>query len=126
MKNKTFVGRDVYVKCANEKIQIGTELFEIDFRAQFSETIFASSSTSNASDIRQCGAMSKPCISLNSTLPHIIPSVFSNLLIDKSAEVTWEASACDVSIKSLDAEGARRNVVLNSSIGSKTKSLCSC
>ncbi|KAH7815722.1 uncharacterized protein MONOS_93 [Monocercomonoides exilis] len=91
-----------------------------------SETIFASSSADNASDTRQCGAMSEPCISLNVALPHIIPSVYSNLLIDKSAEVTGEASACDVSIKSLDAEGARGSVVLNSSIGSKTKSLVSC
>ncbi|KAH7828285.1 uncharacterized protein MONOS_12558 [Monocercomonoides exilis] len=154
MENKAFVGRDVYVKCANVKTQIGAELFELDFRAPFvrdlamwgctapdysdeqdllllvvvyqSETIFASSSADNASDTRQCGAMSEPCISLNVALPHIIPSVYSNLLIDKSAEVTGEASACDVSIKSLDAEGARGSVVLNSSIGSKTKSLVSC
>ncbi|KAH7832355.1 uncharacterized protein MONOS_6026 [Monocercomonoides exilis] len=154
MENKAFVGRDMYVKCANVKTQIGVELFELDFRAPFvrdlamwgctapdygdeqdllllvvvyqSETIFASSSAYNASDSHQCGAMSEPCISLNVALPHIIPSVYSNLLIDKSAEVTGEASACDVSIKSLDAEGVRGNVMLNSSIGSKTKSLVSC
>ncbi|KAH7831842.1 uncharacterized protein MONOS_1229 [Monocercomonoides exilis] len=154
MNNKAYKGRDLYVKCTNIKSQISVELFQLDFRPPFvrelamwgctapdyadeqdllllvvvyqSETIFASSSADNASDTRQCGTMSEPCISLNVALPHIISSVYSNLLIDKSAEMTGEASACDVSIKSLDAEGARGNVVLNSSIGSKTKSLVSC
>ncbi|KAH7830052.1 uncharacterized protein MONOS_9073 [Monocercomonoides exilis] len=154
MNNKALIGRDLYVRCTNIRSQISIELFQLDFRPPFvrelamwgctaqnyydeqdllllvvvyqSETIFASSSTDNASDTRQCGTMSEPCISLNVALPHIIPSVYSNLLIDKSAEVTGEASACDVSIKSLDAEGVRGNVVLNSSIGSKTKSLVSC
>ncbi|KAH7831574.1 uncharacterized protein MONOS_11911 [Monocercomonoides exilis] len=132
----------------------GAELFDLDFRAPFvrefamcgcaapdyadeqdllllvvvyqSETIFASSTTDNASDSQQRGAMSEPFISLNEALPHIIPSVYSSFLIDKSAEVTGEASACDVWLKSLDEEGERGNVVLNSSIGSKTKSLVSC
>ncbi|KAH7830265.1 uncharacterized protein MONOS_11786 [Monocercomonoides exilis] len=154
MENKAFVGRDVYVKCANVKTQTGAELFDLDFRAPFvrefamcgctapdyadvqdllllvvvyqSETIFASSTTDNASDSQQRGAMSEPCISLNVALPHIIPSVYCSFLIDKSAEVTGEASACDVWLKSLDEEGERGNVVLNSSIGSKTKSLVSC
>ncbi|KAH7831712.1 uncharacterized protein MONOS_539 [Monocercomonoides exilis] len=144
----------MYVKCENVVIQIGTELFQLDFMPPFvrefamwgctaqnyndeqdllliviecqSETIFASSSVDNASDTRQCGAMSEPCISLNVALLHIIPSVFSNLLIDKSAVVSKEASACDVSIKSLDAEGVRGNIVLNSSIRSKASILDSC
>ncbi|KAH7819654.1 putative Protein tyrosine and serine/threonine kinase [Monocercomonoides exilis] len=154
MENKAFRGRDVYVKCANVEAQIGAELFQLDFRPPFvrelamwgctapdyadeqdllllvvvyqSETIFASSSADNASDTRQCGTMSEPCISLNVALHHIIPSVFSNLLIGKSAVVSGEASACDVWIKSLSAEGERGNIVLNSSIGSKRSNLFSC
>ncbi|KAH7827874.1 uncharacterized protein MONOS_271 [Monocercomonoides exilis] len=154
MGNKTFVRIDVSVKCTNIKSQISVELFQLDFRAQFvrefamcgctapdyadeqdllllvvvyqSETIFASSTTDNASDSQQRGAMSEPCISLNEALPHIIPSVYSSFLIDKSAEVTVEASACDVWLKSLDEEGERGNVVLNSSIDSKASSLISC
>ncbi|KAH7825712.1 uncharacterized protein MONOS_9036 [Monocercomonoides exilis] len=61
-----------------------------------SETIFASSSADNASDSRQCGDITAPCSSLNVALSHIIPSVYSNLLINKSAVASWEASACDV------------------------------
>ncbi|KAH7824527.1 uncharacterized protein MONOS_6986 [Monocercomonoides exilis] len=91
-----------------------------------SETIFASSSSDNASDSRQCGFMSEPCILLNVALPNIIPSAHSNLLIDKSAEVTGEASAYDVSIKSLDAEGVKGVLHLNCFIESKTGSLFAC
>ncbi|KAH7822342.1 uncharacterized protein MONOS_12358 [Monocercomonoides exilis] len=111
LENKAFRGRDVYVRCSNIKSQIRSELFQLDFRPPYyqvlsiwgctakhyadeqdllllvienqSETIFASSLTGNASDTRQCGAMSEPCISLNVALPHFIPSVYSNLLIDK-------------------------------------------
>ncbi|KAH7832651.1 uncharacterized protein MONOS_13277 [Monocercomonoides exilis] len=132
MENKAFRGRDVYVKCTNIKSQISIELFQLDFRPPFvrdlamwgciaqnyydeedllllvvvyqSETIFASSTADNASDSRQCGGMSGPCISLNDALPHVIPSACSNLPIDKSAVVSGEASTHDVTIKSLDAE----------------------
>eukprot|EP00770_Monocercomonoides_exilis_P002021 MONOS_2006.1-p1 / transcript=MONOS_2006.1 / gene=MONOS_2006 / organism=Monocercomonoides_exilis_PA203 / gene_product=unspecified product / transcript_product=unspecified product / location=Mono_scaffold00038:182771-183448(+) / protein_length=226 / sequence_SO=supercontig / SO=protein_coding / is_pseudo=false len=90
-----------------------------------SETIFASSTADNASDSLQCGGMSGPCISLNVALAHVIPSVYSNLLIDKSAEVTGEASTHDVTIKSLDPEGVRGNILLNSSIERKMGSLVS-
>ncbi|KAH7817049.1 uncharacterized protein MONOS_18166 [Monocercomonoides exilis] len=71
-----------------------------------SETIFSSSSADNASKTRQC--------------------IYSNLLIDKSAEVTGEASAHDVTIKSLDPEGVRGNILLNSSIERKMGSFISC
>ncbi|KAH7818351.1 uncharacterized protein MONOS_5917 [Monocercomonoides exilis] len=91
-----------------------------------SEKIFASSSAGEASDSLQCGAISAPCYSLNVALPHIIPSVYSNLLIDKSAIVSGEASAIDVSIKSLNPEGVRGNIVLNFIIRSKRSSLVSC
>ncbi|KAH7828745.1 uncharacterized protein MONOS_14562 [Monocercomonoides exilis] len=67
-----------------------------------SEKIFASSTADNASDSRQCGAMNEPCISLNVALPHVIHSVYSNLLIDKRAVVSGEASTSDVSIEQLD------------------------
>ncbi|KAH7816617.1 uncharacterized protein MONOS_6578 [Monocercomonoides exilis] len=154
MENKAFVGRDVYVKCANVKTQIGAELFELDFRAPFvrefavwgctapdygdeqdllllvvvyrSETIFASSSSNNSSDSRQCGGISEPCISLNVALPHIIPSAYSNLLIDKSAEVTGEARARDVTIKSLEQESDKGVLLLNCSVESNTDSLVTC
>ncbi|KAH7824021.1 uncharacterized protein MONOS_9267 [Monocercomonoides exilis] len=111
MNNKALTGRDLYVRCTNIKSQISIELFQLDFRPPFvrdlamwgctaqdysdeqdllllmvvyqSETIFASSSADNTSDSRQCGAVSAPCSSLNIALSHIIPSVYSNLLIDK-------------------------------------------
>ncbi|KAH7826245.1 uncharacterized protein MONOS_7668 [Monocercomonoides exilis] len=153
MENKAFLGRDVYVKCANVKSQISIELFQLDFRPPFvrefamwgctapdygdeqdllllvvvyqSETIFASSSSNNSSDSRQCGGISEPCISLNVALPHVIPSVYSNLLIDKSAEVTGEASAYDVSIEQLDPEGIGGDILMNLIIESKMGSLIS-
>ncbi|KAH7819764.1 uncharacterized protein MONOS_4227 [Monocercomonoides exilis] len=90
------------------------------------ETIFVSSSTSNASDLRKCGEMSEPCIFLNATLPHIIPSVYSNLLIEEYALVPGEASTHGMTVKSLDAEGVRGYEMLNSSIGSKKSSLVLC
>ncbi|KAH7822977.1 uncharacterized protein MONOS_2645 [Monocercomonoides exilis] len=78
------------------------------------EKIFVSSSTSNASDPRKCGEMSKPCIFLNTTLPHIIPSVYSNLLVDEISLISGEASTHDMTVKSLDAEGVRGDIMLNS------------
>ncbi|KAH7817264.1 uncharacterized protein MONOS_3710 [Monocercomonoides exilis] len=154
MNNKALTGRDLYVRCTNIRSQISIELFQLDFRPPFvrdramwgctaqnyydeedllelivgyqSETIFASSSANNTSDSRQCGAISAPCSSLNVALSHIIPSVYSNLLIDEISLVSGEASIHDVSIKSLDAEEERGNIVLNNSIGSKTGSLILC
>ncbi|KAH7820187.1 uncharacterized protein MONOS_6066 [Monocercomonoides exilis] len=90
------------------------------------ETIFASSSVDNASDSRQCGAISAPCSSLNSALSHIIPSVYSNLLIDKRAVVSGEASTSDVTIKSLEQESDKGVLRLNCCIESKTGSLVAC
>ncbi|KAH7816427.1 uncharacterized protein MONOS_14061 [Monocercomonoides exilis] len=138
MENKAYVGRDLYVRCTNIKSQISIELFELDFRAPFvrefamwgctaqdhadeqdllligvvyrSETIFASSSYDNSSDSPQRGGISEPCISLNVALPHIIPSVYSNFLIDKSAVVSGEASVCDVTIKLLEQESVKGNI----------------
>eukprot|EP00770_Monocercomonoides_exilis_P013405 MONOS_13352.1-p1 / transcript=MONOS_13352.1 / gene=MONOS_13352 / organism=Monocercomonoides_exilis_PA203 / gene_product=unspecified product / transcript_product=unspecified product / location=Mono_scaffold00814:24333-29471(+) / protein_length=1713 / sequence_SO=supercontig / SO=protein_coding / is_pseudo=false len=154
MENKAFVGRDVYVRCTNIKSQISIELFQLDFRPPFvrefamwgctapdygdeqdllllvvvyqSETIFASSSSDNTSDSRQCGAINAPCSSLNIALSHIIPSVYSNLLVDEISLVSGEASIHDVSIKSLDAEGVRGTILLNRIIERKKGSLVSC
>ncbi|KAH7820494.1 uncharacterized protein MONOS_331 [Monocercomonoides exilis] len=154
MNNKAFKGRDLYVRCTNIKSQINIELFQLDFRPPFvrefamwgcteqnyydeqdfllfvvvyqSETIFASSSADNASDTRQCGGISEPCISLNVALPHIIPSAYSNLLINKSAKVTGEARARDVTIKSLEQESDKGVLHLNCSVESNTDSLVTC
>ncbi|KAH7826683.1 uncharacterized protein MONOS_7941 [Monocercomonoides exilis] len=154
MENKAFVGRDVYVKYADVNTQTGAELFELDFRAPFvrdlamwertapnyadeqdlfllvvayqSEMIFASSSADNTSDTRQCGAISGPCSLLNVALSHIIPSAYSNLLIEKSALVSGEASARVVTIKSLEQESDKGVLRLNCCIESKTGSLVSC
>ncbi|KAH7820464.1 uncharacterized protein MONOS_8745 [Monocercomonoides exilis] len=154
MNNKAFKGRDLYVRCTNIKSQINIELFQLDFRPPFvrefamwgctaqdhtdeqdllllvvvyrSETIFASSSSNNSSDSRQCGGISEPCISLNVALPHIIPSAYSNLLTDKSAEVTGEARARDVTIKSLEQESDKGVLHLNCSVESNTDSLVTC
>ncbi|KAH7830486.1 uncharacterized protein MONOS_13365 [Monocercomonoides exilis] len=154
MNNKALTGRDLYVRCTNIRSQISIELFQLDFRPPFvrdlamwgctaqnyydeedllelivgyqSETIFASSSADNASDTRQCGAISGPCSSLNVALSHIIPSAYSNLLIDKSALVSGEASARDVTIKSLEQESDKGVLHLNCCIESKTGSLVAC
>ncbi|KAH7818474.1 uncharacterized protein MONOS_4666 [Monocercomonoides exilis] len=154
MNNKALTGRDLYVRCTNIRSQISIELIQLDFRPPFvrdltmwsctatnyceeqdllllvvvyqSETIFASFSVDNASDTRQCGVMSEPCISLNIVLPHIIPSACSNLLIDKSAVVSGEASTSDVSIEQLDPEGIGGDILMNLIIEIKRGSLLSC
>ncbi|KAH7830516.1 uncharacterized protein MONOS_11142 [Monocercomonoides exilis] len=154
MNNKALTGRDLYVRCTNIKSQISIELFQLDFRPPFvrdlamwgctaqnyydeedllelivvyqSETIFASSSADNSSDTLQCGAISGPCSSLNVALSHIIPSAYSNLLIDKNALVSGEASAHDVTIKSLEQESDKGVLHLNCFIESKTGCLVAC
>ncbi|KAH7830430.1 uncharacterized protein MONOS_10574 [Monocercomonoides exilis] len=154
VNNKALTGRDLYVRCTNIKSQISIELFQLDFRPPFvrdlamwgctaqnyydeedllelivgyqSETIFASSSADNASDTLQCGAISGPCSSLNVALSHIIPSAYSNLLIDKSALASGEASARDVTIKSLEQESDKGVLHLNFFVESKTDSLVTC
>ncbi|KAH7815809.1 uncharacterized protein MONOS_13250 [Monocercomonoides exilis] len=106
MNYKAFTGRELHVRCIYIKSQISIVLFQLNFKHPFvcefamwvctaqnyydeqdllllvvvsqSETIFASSSASNAFDSRKCGGMSGPCISLNVALTHIIPSVYSN------------------------------------------------
>ncbi|KAH7830992.1 uncharacterized protein MONOS_12998 [Monocercomonoides exilis] len=142
------------ISCAGCEFCSVNELFQLDFRPLFNqelaiwgctaqnhadeqdlllvviacqrETIFASSSAFNASDSRQCGEMSEPYISLNASPPHIIPSVYSNLLVDEISLVSGEASTHDITVKSLVAEGVRGNIMLNGSIDSKASSLISC
>ncbi|KAH7824771.1 putative Protein tyrosine and serine/threonine kinase [Monocercomonoides exilis] len=154
LENKAFRGRDIYVRCSNVESQIRNELFQLDFRPPFnqelaiwgctaqnyadeqdllllvivyqSETIFTSSSADNTSDSRQCGAINAPCSSLNIALSHIIPSVYSNLLVDKVSLVCGEASIHDVSIKSLEQESNRGTILLNRSIESRMNSLLTC
>ncbi|KAH7818371.1 uncharacterized protein MONOS_15637 [Monocercomonoides exilis] len=132
MENKAFVGRDVYVRCTNIRSQISIELFQLDFRPPFvrdlSMWVCTAQNYCDEEDLLELivGYQKRQYLRLLQLTTPLIRAIYSNLLIDKSAEVTGEASACDVSIKSLDAEGARGSVVLNSSIGSKTKSLVSC
>ncbi|KAH7824748.1 putative Protein tyrosine and serine/threonine kinase [Monocercomonoides exilis] len=154
LENKAFRGRDIYVRCSNVESQIRSELFQLDFRPPYnqelaiwgctaqnyadeqdllllvivyqSETIFASSSADNTSDSRQCGAINAPCSSLNVALSHIIPSVYSNLLVDEISLVSGEASIHDVSIKSLEQERDRGTILLNRSIESRMNSLLTC
>ncbi|KAH7831248.1 putative Protein tyrosine and serine/threonine kinase [Monocercomonoides exilis] len=154
LENKAFRGRDIYVRCSNVESQIRSELFQLDFRPPYnqelaiwgctaqnnadeqdllllvivyqSETIFASSSADNTSDSRQCGAINAPCSSLNIALSHTIPSVYSNLLVDKVSLVSGEASIHDVSIKSLEQERDRGTILLNRSIESRMNSLLTC
>ncbi|KAH7824604.1 putative Protein tyrosine and serine/threonine kinase [Monocercomonoides exilis] len=154
LENKAFRGRDIYVRCSNVESQIRNELFQLDFRPPYnqelaiwgctaqnyadeqdllllvivyqSETIFASSSADNTSDSRQCGAINAPCSSLNIALSHIIPSVYSNLLVDEVSLVSGEISIHDVSIKSLEQERDRGTILLNRSIESRMNSLLTC
>eukprot|EP00770_Monocercomonoides_exilis_P000944 MONOS_937.1-p1 / transcript=MONOS_937.1 / gene=MONOS_937 / organism=Monocercomonoides_exilis_PA203 / gene_product=unspecified product / transcript_product=unspecified product / location=Mono_scaffold00015:202594-210570(+) / protein_length=2658 / sequence_SO=supercontig / SO=protein_coding / is_pseudo=false len=154
LENKAFRGRDIYVRCSNVESQIRSELFQLDFRPPYnqelaiwgctaqnyadeqdllllvivyqSETIFTSSSADNTSDSRQCGAINAPCSSLNIALSHIIPSVYSNLLVDEVSLVSGEISIHDVSIKSLEQESDRGTILLNRSIESRMNSLLTC
>ncbi|KAH7816302.1 uncharacterized protein MONOS_10033 [Monocercomonoides exilis] len=142
--NRGYRGRDVYVKCQDLDQQIGEKQFKLDFRAPFekdlaiwgctkendedeedlllrvmtwqSETIFVAAEAANSSDSQQCGTTDEPCISLNIGLAHIVPSVFSNLLVDKECKITGEGSATDVTIKSMEPDGERSVVLVNQSV----------
>ncbi|KAH7818649.1 uncharacterized protein MONOS_2347 [Monocercomonoides exilis] len=131
--NSAFRGRDVYVRCHSIETQIADEQFLLDFRAPFvkelamwgcttdsfveeedllrvmkyrSETIFVSSVADNHEDSKQCGEFSMPCDSLNAGVQHIIPSLYSQLLILGQTDVVGECDAQDVTIRSLQSPSA--------------------
>ncbi|KAH7816518.1 uncharacterized protein MONOS_10983 [Monocercomonoides exilis] len=144
--NAAFRGRDVYIRCHSIETQVVEEQFLLDFRAPFvkelaiwgcttdsfveeedlllrvvkyqSETIFVSSVADNHTDSKQCGEFSMPCQSLNIGIQHIIPSLYSQLLISKETVIVGECEAKDVIIRSLQSPSAAL-VFLNSTITNK-------
>ncbi|KAH7831830.1 uncharacterized protein MONOS_6655 [Monocercomonoides exilis] len=141
--NSAFRGRDVCVRCHSIETQIVDEQFLLDFRAPFvkelaiwgcttdsfvdeedlllrvvkyqSETIFVSSVADNSSDSKQCGELDTPCHSLSFGVQHIIPSLFSQLLILGQTEIVGKCDVLDVTIRSLQSPSAAL-VHLNSTI----------
>ncbi|KAH7832747.1 uncharacterized protein MONOS_12812 [Monocercomonoides exilis] len=141
--NSALRGRDVYVRCHSIDSQIVDEQFLLDFRAQFvkdkaiwgcttdsyvgeedlllrvmryqSETIFVSSVADNRADSKQCGEFNTPCHSLSFGVQHIIPSLYSQMLILGQTEIVGECDVLDVTIRSLQSPSAAL-VHLNSTI----------
>ncbi|KAH7827323.1 uncharacterized protein MONOS_15705 [Monocercomonoides exilis] len=141
--NSALRGRDAYVRCHSIENQIVDEQFLLDFRAPFvkelaiwgcttdtfldeedlllkvvkyqSETIFVSSVADNHSDSKQCGEFSMPCKSLNDGVPHIIPSLFSQLLILGETGIVEKCDVHDVIVRSLESPSAAL-IYLNSTI----------
>ncbi|KAH7827216.1 uncharacterized protein MONOS_13237 [Monocercomonoides exilis] len=154
LENRAFRGRDLFVKCSKIDSQIGLAQFQLDFRPPFvkelaiwgctdehfeneedlllivivyqNEIVFVSSTAENNTDSRQCGAASGPCTSLNTGLNHVIPSVFSNLLIDKECAVSGEASLRDVTMKSMQQENEKGVIAMNAAIEKKSNHLLAC
>ncbi|KAH7816463.1 uncharacterized protein MONOS_15595 [Monocercomonoides exilis] len=144
--NAAYRGRDVYVRCHSIETQIVEEQFLLDFRSPFvkelalwgcttdsfveeedlllrvvkyqSETIFVSSVSDNHGDSKQCGEFSVPCQSLNVGIQHVIPSLYSQLLISEETIINGESSALNVIIRSLQSPSAAL-VHLNSTITNK-------
>ncbi|KAH7832625.1 uncharacterized protein MONOS_13806 [Monocercomonoides exilis] len=141
--NTALRGRDVYIRCHSIDTQIVDEQFLLDFRAPFvkeraiwgcttdsflgeedlllrvvkyqSETIFVSSVADNRADSKQCGELDTPCHSLNQGVQHIIPSLYSQLLILGQTEIVGKCDVLDVTIRSLQSPSAAL-VYLNSTI----------
>ncbi|KAH7818157.1 uncharacterized protein MONOS_10021 [Monocercomonoides exilis] len=148
--NSALRGRDAYVKCHSIDTQIVDEQFLLDFRAPFvkeraiwgcttdsfvgeedlllrvmryqSETIFVSSVAENHEDSKQCGEFDTPCHSLSFGVQHIIPSLYSQLLILGQTEIVGKCDVHDVTIRSLESPSAAL-VHLNSTINFNEGSL---
>ncbi|KAH7816479.1 uncharacterized protein MONOS_9790 [Monocercomonoides exilis] len=148
--NSAYRGRDVYVRCHSIETQIVEEQFLLDFRSPFvkelalwgcttdsfvreedlllrvvkyqSETIFVSSVADNHTDSKQCGEFSMPCQSLNVGIQHVIPSLYSQLLISEETIINGESSALNVIIRSLQSPSAAL-VHLNSTIAGDSGNL---
>ncbi|KAH7818417.1 uncharacterized protein MONOS_8788 [Monocercomonoides exilis] len=87
-----------------------------------SETIFVYSVTDNHGDSKQCGEINAPCESLNMGVKHIIPSLYSQLLVWGQTEIVGKCDARDVIIRSLQSPSAAL-VHLNSTINFNEGSL---
>ncbi|KAH7832613.1 uncharacterized protein MONOS_11537 [Monocercomonoides exilis] len=144
--NSAFRGRDVYVRCHSIETQIADEQFLLDFRAPFvkdlaiwgcttdsfegeedlllrvvkyqSETIFVSSVSEYHEDSKQCGELDTPCHSLSFGIQHIIPSLYSQLLILGQTEIVGKCDVLDVTIRSLQSPSAAL-VYLNSTMANE-------
>ncbi|KAH7832687.1 uncharacterized protein MONOS_14659 [Monocercomonoides exilis] len=144
--NSAFRGRDVYVRCRSVESQIVEEQFLLDFRSPFvkelaiwgcttdsfldeedlllrvvkyqSETIFVSMTADNHADSKQCGELDTPCHSLSFGVQHIIPSLYSQILILGQTEIVGECDVLDVTIRSLQSPSAAM-VYLNSTIANE-------
>ncbi|KAH7832544.1 uncharacterized protein MONOS_5435 [Monocercomonoides exilis] len=132
--NSALRGRDMYVRCNSIETQIADEQFLLDFRAPFvkelamwgctidsfvgeedlllrvvkyqSETIFVSSVSENTADSKQCGEFNTPCRSLSFGIQHIIPSLYSQLLVLGQTEIVGKCDVLDVTIRSLQSPSA--------------------
>ncbi|KAH7818400.1 uncharacterized protein MONOS_10888 [Monocercomonoides exilis] len=150
--NSALRGRDVYVRSNSIETQIADEQFLLDFRAPFvkdlaiwgctadsfkgeedlllrvvkyqSETIFESSVADNHEDSKQCGEFNMPCQSLNQGIQHIIPSLYSQLLILGQTEIIGKCDVLNVTIRSLQSSSAAL-VHLNSTVSGDAGSLVS-
>ncbi|KAH7823139.1 uncharacterized protein MONOS_16174 [Monocercomonoides exilis] len=148
--NSALRGRDVYIRCHSIDAQIVDEQFLLDFRVPFvkelamwgcttdsfvdeedlllrvmiyqSETIYVSSVADNHTDSKQCGEFNAPCRSLSFGVQHIIPSLYSQLLISEESVINRECDARDVIIRSLKSPSVAL-VYLNSTIGDDEGSL---
>ncbi|KAH7825773.1 uncharacterized protein MONOS_14320 [Monocercomonoides exilis] len=141
--NTAYRGRDVYVKCRSIEAQIADGQFLLDFRAPFvkdlaiwgctsdmyldeedllkrivkyqSETVFVSSAGDNHEDSKQCGGLDGPCSTLSEGLLHVIPSLFSQLLISSRTAILSRCNVLNVTIRSLESPSPAQ-VFLNSTI----------
>ncbi|KAH7825552.1 uncharacterized protein MONOS_15214 [Monocercomonoides exilis] len=151
IRNLGYCGRDVYVKCQSIEKQLSDVQFQINFNLPFDrelaiwgctmdafedeedllpylivfkdEMIFVSNVMENNADNRQCGKQISPCTSVDIGMSHVIPSVYSHLLIYRRSSVNGEGYVSDVTIKMLDADQHDGIIVLNNTINKKRDAL---
>ncbi|KAH7825184.1 uncharacterized protein MONOS_2003 [Monocercomonoides exilis] len=150
-ENLGYCGRDVYVKCQSIEKQLSDVQFQINFNLPFDrelaiwgctmdafedeedllpylivfkdEMIFVSNVMENNADNRQCGKQISPCTSVDIGMSHVIPSVYSHLLIYRSSSVNGEGYVSDVTIKMLDSDQHDGIIVLNNTIYNRRDAL---
>ncbi|KAH7820902.1 uncharacterized protein MONOS_12232p2 [Monocercomonoides exilis] len=119
--NRARVGRDMFVRCWLTSQQINEIQFVLDLReppydrrnaiwgvgegeaeedidliplivVYRSELIFVSGAEGKGSDTKPCGNISAPCRSLNYGLSHLLDSSYSQLLIEKEADIVKDCA----------------------------------